>query len=480
MSETATIGTSKIEGEIIEKFEALNKNQYNVKQSTANQRKKKLKSIVKWIQEHEGTIQQAMYLDMKRSNLDTTSELLMVKLEGDHAAQNIDKWMKPHIVPNSNMSRGTKSYYLYEPKGVVMIMAPWNAPFACTLVPLIGAVAAGNTIMVKPSELAPHSSKVLKRMLNELFDRNEIAVVEGGVEEATTLLNLPFNHIYFTGGPNIGKIVMRAAAQHLTSITLELGGKSPAIVDEAADVKSAAKKIGWGRCANSGQACIAPDYALVHYAIEEDFIHHVVESLKEMYDPNKDGFDKSDAFPRIINNRHFNRIKAMLEDALEKGATLELGGETDEEDNYISPTVLSNVTPDMLVMQEEIFGPLLPIMAFQNKEEVIDFVNSKEKPLALYIYSTKKKNADYFLNNTSAGSTVINHNMIQAGLNPNLPFGGVNNSGMGRSVGKATFASFSNQRSVVEQPTGWKDFSNISFPPYTNVYKRMINYLFKN
>lgn len=462
------------------KFEALKRHVVHTKASDANTRKEKLRQIVSYLKTHEQAFQDALLQDMKRLPIDTTSELLMVKTEADFAIKHLSKWMKPHMVANSNMSRGTKSYFKYEPKGTCLILGPWNAPFACILVPMIGALAAGNTVFLKPSEMAPASAKVLVKMIQALFKEEEVVCIEGDKTVAQLLLTLPFNHIYYTGNSTVGKYVMEKASAHLTSVTLELGGKNPAFIDKNTDIKSTAAKIGWGKCANAGQACVAPDYVLIDKSIQPDFIQSIQESLTKMYNPDARGFEKCTSLPRIINQHHTIRLKTYLDDALSKGAKIEIGGTIDVETNYVAPTVLSNVTRDMLIMQEEVFGPILPVMGYDNLEAAIAYVNENPDPLALYIFSMDRKYIDTVLNSTTAGSTVVNHNMIQAGLNSNLPFGGVNNSGMGKSIGKSTFASFSNQRSVVEQPTGWRDFSNIAFPPYSNLYTKMIQYLFKN
>ncbi|HRK28961.1 MAG TPA: aldehyde dehydrogenase family protein [Chitinophagales bacterium] len=446
--------------------------------TTAGERIVILKRIVAYLKEHAQTLQQAMYQDLRRAPLDTLAELLMVKSEAEFAIQNLHKWLQPHKVKTSLMSKGTKPYLLYEPKGVTLVIGPWNAPLACNLVPMIGSLAAGNTVIIKPSEFSVHTSAALKKMIEQLFLPNYVALIEGNEQTASQLLALPFDHIYFTGSPRVGRIVLQAAAQHLTPVTLELGGKSPTIVDETADIRSAALKIAWGKCANSGQACVAPDYVLVHQSVYQNFVEEVKQAIQTMYNPQGKGIQQSEAFCRIINQHHFKRALGLIDDAIGQGATLTAGGEHDETECYLAPTVLTDVTPDMRVMQEEIFAPIMPIMPFTNKEAVIEIIKKQPKPLALYIYSANRQHISYFLRHTSAGSTVINHNMIQAGVNPYLPFGGVQNSGMGRSVGFATFAAFANQRSVVENPTGWSDFSTISLPPYSTVFRKMIHYLF--
>lgn len=464
--------------QITEAFDLQKANVYPLSQTTAAERVIKLKRVVTYIQQNQEQIAEAMRQDIGRASLDTIAELLMIKTEAEFISKHLKKWMKPQAVKTNLLSQGTKPYLWYEAKGVTLIIAPWNAPFACCLVPMIGAIAAGNAVIVKPSEMAPASSAVLKEMLAELFPTKEVAVFEGDAETGAHLLTLPFDHIYFTGSPRLGKIVMAAAAQNLTPVTLELGGKNPTVVDETALIDATAAKIAWGKCANSGQVCVAPDYILAHQSIKNELVEALKSKLTKMYDPDGKGIDQNEGYCRIINQNHFDRIVHLLEDAVLKGAKIEYGGKHNRNSLYIAPTILSNVNRDMLVMQEEIFGPLLPIKTYSTQEEATAYIRAGEKPLAMYIFSQKKANQQYFLKHTSAGSTVINHNLIQAGVNPYLPFGGVGNSGSGRSVGKASFLGFSNQRSVVEQPTGWKDFSTISLPPYTNMYQKMIRYLF--
>lgn len=445
---------------------------------SAAERAARIRRVVTYLQERQTEFVEALQADLRRAPLDTLAELLIAKNEGSFAIQHLAAWLKPHRVKNALMSQGTTSYTLYEPKGVALILSTWNAPFAISLVPLIGALAAGNAAILKPSELAPHSAELLQRMLESLFPPDEVAVVQGDAATAGQLLALPFDHIYFTGSPAVGKLVMAAAAQHLTSVTLELGGKSPTIVDQSADLTPTAYKIGWGKCANSGQACVAPDYVLVHERVQADLIAALQNAISAMYNPDGRGWQTSPALCRIVNQRHFRRIQGLVEDAVARGATIAYGGEMDEADLYIAPTLLTGVTDEMAIMHEEIFGPVLPIISYPDNEAALGFIRQRGKPLALYIFSRDQAVIDLFLRRTSAGSTVVNHNMIQAGVNPHLPFGGVNQSGAGRSVGKATFESFSNLRSVVEQPRGWRDFYWLSLPPYSTTYQRMLRWLF--
>jgi len=361
----------------------------------------------------------------------------------------------------------------YEPKGVVLNLATWNAPVAIGLVPLMGAIAAGNTMLLKPSELAPKSAQVLADIVASVFPDDEFAVVQGGPEVAGELLKLPFNHIFFIGGHAVGRLVMRAAAEYFASITLEMGGKNPTIIDASADLPDAARKIAWGRVANCGQVCLAPDYALVEASVQQPFVEALGKAMHALYNADGKGFQASPDLPRIVNTRHFDRIKALLDDALAKGARVACGGETDRDDLYIAPTVLTDVTEDMRIMQDEIFGPILCVLPFSRREEVLATIRRRPKPLGLYVFAKDRAAIDWYLTHTTSGSTVVNHNLIQSGTNPNLPFGGVNASGTGRLGGRFSFLECSNTRAVVEEGPPLGD-PGLMFPPYSDKYKKMI------
>jgi aldehyde dehydrogenase (NAD+) len=410
---------------------------------------------------------------MKACDLDVAAQLVMVKSEVDFVAKHVTAWMKPRKVRNSAATLGKKCYILYEPKGVVLNLSTWNAPIAIALVPAIAAMSAGNSFALKPSELAPHSARVLKEVLEAVMAPEEFAVFEGGPEVAQELLAQPFNHIYYTGGQRVGRVVMKAAAENFAGVTLEMGGKNPAIVDASAAIDNAAKKIAWGRVANAGQVCVAPDYVLVHESVREQFVAALVAAMGSMYNADGAGFDKSAELMRIINDQHFGRVSRLLQDAKEKGATFATGGQTRAEDRFVAPTVVTGVTEDMLVMQEEIFAPILPVIPFRDRNEAIAIIERRTKPLALYIYARERAAIDWFLANTTAGSTVVNHNLIQSGTNPRLPFGGVNHSGIGRVGGETGFMEMSNARSVVEQPLGMLDLT-FNLPPYSKTYRKLI------
>jgi len=307
-------------------------------------------------------------------------------------------------------------------------------------------------------------------MIADLFDPKEITVVQGGIESSKALLELPFNHIFFTGAPSIGKVVMAAAAKNLTSVTLELGGKSPTIVDETANIKTAAKRIAWSKCLNNGQVCIAPDYIYVHESKKDELIEEINSNIKKMYG---DTIGQSESYCRIVNNKHFNRVKSYMDEAMNHDVKIEGGGTMDGDQDFIEPTIISNVNAEMDLMLHEIFGPLLPIITYTDLDEALNKINKREKPLALYIYSRKKKNINKIINETSAGGTCINHSAIHF-FNNNLPFGGVNNSGIGKAHGKYGFEAFSNARAVLKQ---WSPISAIEMmaPPYTDLKQKMID-----
>lgn len=455
-------------------FNAQKKNQYHVGVSTVIERKAKLSKLHEAIIKYRKDIQKALYDDFGKhpSEVDL-SEIYPVTSEIKHAKRRINKWLGKNRRPTPLALMGATSRIKYEPKGVVLIISPWNFPINLTFGPLISAIAAGNCVMIKPSEMTPHTSAMISKIISELFDESEVAVVEGSVKTAEPLLELPFNHIFFTGSPAIGKIVMTAAAKHLCSVTLELGGKSPTIVDESADIKMASKRIAWGKYLNNGQVCIAPDYVLVHESKKDELQQAFKEVLEQFYSNDA---AQEPSYNRIVNRRHYERLKEMTEDAFNKGANIVEGGQFDEEQNFISPTILDNVNMDSRVMQEEIFGPILPVLTFKTIEEAIDLINSKEKPLALYIYSRSKKNIKQLLDHTRAGGTCINHNEIQF-FNLNLGFGGSNNSGIGRGHGDEGFKAFSNPRGIMQQHI--PNALDLLMPPYNDFKQKLIDLTLK-
>lgn len=460
--------TSK--GELERLFQLQKAHEYVLAEQPIKYRKQLLKKLLSAIQDHRQDIRTAMHADFKKPALEVDStEILPTVAEIKHAMRNIYRWTanKPVRTPMSLM--GTSSRIVNEPKGVSLIISPWNFPFLLTLCPLVSAIAAGCPVILKPSEISGNSSAVLKKIIKNTFEENEVALVEGGVQTSTDLLSMAFKHIYFTGAPSIGKIVMKAAAEHLASVTLELGGKSPAIVDETADIQKAAKRIVWGRYINTGQVCIAPDYVLLHEKVKEKFIEEAKQVIKEHYgsDPQV-----SDSYPRMVSDKHYKRVQGYIEESIKNGDEIVIGGTSDMENNYIEPTIILSTSPSSDIMNEEIFGPVLPIKTFSKLSEATEIIASKEKPLALYIYSAKRKNINYLIKNTRAGGTTINHSILHI-FNPNLPFGGTNNSGIGKGMGHFGFLEFTNQRGVLKQHFPWSA-AELAMPPYTKLKSKLI------
>lgn len=465
--------TTTTETDIEALFRLQKKNLSNLAATTSKERIVKIKAIMNWVLDNQERIAEALKADYRKGFYEVKlSEIMPVVSEAKYIIKHLDQWMRPEAVETPLKMLGTTSKVIHEPKGNCLIMSPWNYPFNLTLKPLLQAIAAGNAIIIKPSEMVANASKLLAEMIHELFQPNEITVIEGDASVATMLLNLPFNHIFFTGSPAIGKMVMQAASKHLASVTLELGGKSPTIVDETADIKFAGQTIAAEKFLNNGQTCIAPDYILIHRSRTRQLIEEMSKYIQKMYG---DDASQSPDYCRIVNNKHFNRIKGLVDDALAKGAKVAIGGDTDSTENFIEPMVISHLNDEMRIMHEEIFGPVLPVLEFDNIEEVSTYINEREKPLALYIFSRKRNNIDYILQNTSSGAVVINETTIHY-LQNNLPFGGVNNSGIGKSFGKYGFEEFSNKKAVVENK-----FSTFSMfhPPATNRVMKMLDMVIK-
>lgn len=457
-------------------FRSQQENTLTIRNTTVSQRITKLKAVLNYIENNIEKIQKAIFADFKKHPTEVLiSEIMIVKGEINHLIKHLAEWAEPQRVSTPMNMIGSSAWVQFEAKGNCLIIAPWNYPFNLSLKPTVQAIAAGNTIILKPSEITPNTSKLIKEMITELFPENEIAVIEGGVDITTELLKLPFNHIFFTGSPNVGKIVMTAAAKNLASVTLELGGKSPVIIDETANIKKTAEKLAWGKLFNNGQTCIAPDYAFVQNSIKDDLVKASISAMESMYNSDNEGIEKSESYCRIVDDRHFQRVKFLVDDAVSKGAKVVYGGEMNENDRYISPTIIDNVNDSMKLMQEEIFGPLLPIIGYSDVSEVINYINNKPKPLALYINSSKNSNIDNILNSTSAGGTVINDILMHYG-HTELPFGGVNNSGIGKSGGKWGFLEFSNQRAVLKQKFGNNSFI---YPPYSKKIDKLVRFLIK-
>ncbi|ANQ50507.1 aldehyde dehydrogenase family protein [Flammeovirga sp. MY04] len=459
-------------------FIHLKKNRQAIKDTTAKVRIKKLKLLEKYILDHRSDIQNAIHKDFNKNPIETdATEILSTLGLLRHARKNLKKWMKPNKVGTPLSMLGTSSKVMYEPKGACLIISPWNYPFYLAMGPLIYAIAAGNTVAIKPSEISSNTSLFIEKMIKDLFPDNEVKVVLGGVETSTKLLELKFDHIFFTGSPQVGKVIMNAASKNLSSVTLELGGKSPTVVLNDADLKDASDKITWGKFINAGQTCIAPDYCLVPKELEAEFVDQMQNTINEFYSPDGEVIELSKDFARIISNKHFIRLQHLINDAAEKGATVMMNGEMHEETRYIPPTLLTNVTDDMLIMQEEIFGPILPIKTYENVDEALEYIASKEKPLALYVFGQKKKDIQYVIHHSTAGGTSINDTVLHIN-NPELPFGGVNNSGIGKSHGIYGFMGFSNQRAILKNRVGMTGIKPI-YPPYGDLATKLLDFIIK-
>ena len=402
------------------------------------------------------------------------AEIMPVLMELKHVRKNLKKWMKPVPVRATMMLFGTSSKIVKEPKGVTLVVSPWNYPFYLTFGPMISSIAAGNTVIIKPSEMTPNMSAIISEIVEKAFNPEEVCLFQGEADVASYLTSLPFDHIFFTGSPAVGKHVMAAAARNLTSVTLELGGKSPVIIDQSVEIKKAVKSIAWGKFINNGQTCIAPDYLYVHESVKDQFVSELIACVEKQYGLGNNAKDNGD-YCKVVNTSHYNRINRLLEDAKSQGGKLITGGQIDDAGRFIAPTLIEGMASDSAIMEEEIFGPLLPVITFSNIEEVIDVVNSKPKPLALYIYSTDKRNIDKVLCETSAGDTCVNQTMMHF-LHHNLPFGGVNNSGIGKSGGVWGFNAFTHERSVLNDK-----FSSASMlhPPYTPKVRKLIKMAIK-
>ncbi len=442
--------------------------------STFRQRRDKLKRMLTYLLLHVEEIEKATYRDFRKPSAEAQlSEVISLTTELRYHIRHLRRWMEPHRVSTPVLAAGTGSYIQFEPKGTTLIIGPWNYPVSLVLKPLIAAVSAGCVAMIKPSEHTPHAAAFVKKLVSNVFTPEEVVVIEGGKDVAASLLELPFNHVFFTGSTETGKIVMKAAAAHLASVSLELGGKSPAIVDASADIPETARQLVWAKFFNNGQTCIAPDYVMVHRQVHEALLKELKENIRKMYDADGRGTRFSESYARIVNEHHFGRVKGLLEEALSEGAVVIAGGEVVDEELFIAPTVLTGVSPAMALMQEEIFGPLLPVMPFDTLKEAAGFVNTLEKPLAVYIHSRNRKNTDYLLQHTSSGNALVNEVLLQF-MHAEIPFGGVNHSGLGRANGFYGFQEFSNAKGVIKRRFGTMRFL---YPPYSGKTLKFLRWI---
>lgn len=420
-------------------------------------RKKMLKALRAEIVAREEEICAAVHKDFKKSEFEALlSETQFTLAELDTTIKKMNAWARREKV-RANLANFPSSDYIYkEPYGNVLVIAPWNYPFNLAIAPMIAAVAAGNTVCLKPSELTPNTSAIISDIIGKVFEPGHVQVVQGGVETATDLLNQRWDYIFFTGSVPVGKIVYRAAAKHLTPVTLELGGKSPCIIDETANLSLTARRLVWGKLLNGGQTCIAPDYLLVHKSVKSQLIKAVEKAIIDAYgeDPSQSG-----DYPRIVNRKNFDRLASMLEEQ-----QVLIGGQSDADDCYIAPTLLDAPSLDSAVMQEEIFGPILPVLTWEKEEEIKEVVSNYEKPLAFYVFSSNKKRARRLIKSYSFGGGCINDTIVHI-ANSRLPFGGVGHSGIGSYHGKKSFDIFTHHKSVVDRGT-WLDVP-IRYAPYS-------------
>ena len=423
--------------------------QWETKASNSAQRKEKLRKLKTTVEAHADQIMAAVKQDTRKPDGEIkVTEVLGVLGNIQKNIDSLDDWMKPVEVTPS-MNKDDKARIVYEARGVCLILGPWNFPLGLTFGPLAAAIAAGNCCMVKLTDLCPATASVAAKIVRQAFDEKEVALFEGGVDVATALLDLPFSHIFFTGSTRVGKIVMAAAAKNLSTVTLELGGKSPVIVDDGADVKKVAADLAAAKQFNGGQACISPDYVFVKEAQKGALIEEFRAKVKaNLY--GDDGKIKKDSIAQIVNDQNFTRVKQLFDDAIAKGAKAAVGGTLEASDRTIHPTLLTDVTPDMAIMQEEIFAPIVPVVTYKTLDEVINHISGRGKPLALYIYSKDKSTIDKVLERTSSGGVTIN-GFFSHYLESQLPFGGVNQSGMGSYHGVFGFKAFSHERAIYQQ-----------------------------
>ncbi|OQA27798.1 MAG: Aldehyde dehydrogenase [Chloroflexi bacterium ADurb.Bin344] len=407
-----------------------------------SQRKKALQSLLTMVDENQQKIFDALFTDLHKSEFESyMTEIGLVLTEIRQAMKNLDAWTSVKKVRTPLYLFPSKSSVYPEPYGTVLIMAPWNYPFQLCLVPLIGALAAGNTAVLKPSAYAPAVSRCIAELIDRYFPSEYIAVTEGGREENRSLLEQHFDLIFFTGGSRMGKIVMESAAKNLTPVILELGGKSPCIVDQTADLKNASRKIVFGKLLNAGQTCVAPDYLLVHESVKDTLIHNLIEEFDKAF-PDKDYSD----FPAIINEKHFDRLNRLIRDE-----NVIYGGNSNRDRRFFEPTILFPVQWETPVMQEEIFGPVLPVLTYEDLDDVIDRLRKLPKPLALYLFTEDRKTEKKIIENVAFGGGCMNDTVMHLS-NPNLGFGGIGESGMGQYHGKNSFDSFTHYKSIVKTP----------------------------
>jgi aldehyde dehydrogenase (NAD+) len=423
-----------------------------------------LAEIERLMREHEDDLAEALRADLGKCRFEAVlTEISFVAAEAKYARKNLARWMRPKRVRTPIMAQPGHSYLWPEPKGLVLIIAPWNYPLSMVMAPLVGAMAAGNCAVMKPSEITTHTSAIIASLLPRYLDNDAYAVVEGGIPETTELLEQPFDHILYTGNERVAKIVMTAAAKHLTPVTLELGGKSPCLIDKSANLEVAASRIAWGKWINAGQTCVAPDHVLVHRDVAQRFTDILGGKIREFYGEDP---EQSPDYCRIASERHAARFQQLL-----AGQKIHTGGRVDVVKRYVEPTIVLDPSPDSALMQEEIFGPVLPVIAVDEMHHAIKFVADRPKPLALYLFTKSKALEDAVLNRLSAGTVCVNDAVIFM-VSPELPFGGVGNSGMGRYTGWFGFETFSHMKPVMKR--SFRFDAPMRYPPYSEMKAKLL------
>ncbi|WP_204177943.1 aldehyde dehydrogenase [Staphylococcus sp. GDY8P11P] len=426
-------------------------------------RKKQLKQLSKSIKNYENDLLEAFQKDLGKNKVEAYATEIGFTLKNIKSARKeLKNWAKTKQVNTPLFMFPTKSYIMKEPYGTVLIIGPFNYPFQLLIEPLIGAIAAGNTIILKPSEFTPNVSDVIQQIISDAFDPEYINIIQGNADTTQSLLHLPFDYIFFTGSEQVGRIVYSAASKNLTPVTLELGGKSPAIIDESANIKVACERICFGKFTNAGQTCVAPDYLLVNRKVKDELISALKKTITEFYGTN---IQDSPDFGRIVNKKHYHRLNELLNI---HHPEITFGGQTDIDENFIAPTILDGTTFDSKIMENEIFGPILPIIAYDDFDEAIDLIRTKPKPLSLYLFSEDENSSERILNELSFGGGAINDTLMHL-ANPNLPFGGVGASGIGKYHGKYSFDTFSHDKSYIFKSTRLE--SSLLFPPYKGKFK---------
>ena len=421
-------------------------------------RRQQLQQMIKMLEDNESAFAEALRLDLGKPAVEGfITDIAFVIGEIKLMLKNLKKWNATERVPSPLVSQPAKSRLIPEPLGVVLVIAPWNYPVQLLLVPAAGAIAAGNAVVMKPSEVSAATSALVGKLIPQYMDTSAIVNVEGGVAETTALLEQHFHHIFYTGNGKVGRIVMAAAAKNLTPVTLELGGKSPVIIDDTANIRVAARRVAWGKWLNAGQTCIAPDYVMVNNRVHDAFIDELGKAITSFYG---DEPRQSDSYGRIVSPRHFDRLRSLMQ-----GGTPVIGGDVVEDDRYIAPTVLTSVDMNSPLMSEEIFGPILPVIGVESTQVAIDYINNHDHPLALYIFSEKKSNVEHVLANTTSGGVTVNGTLMHI-TSPHLPFGGIGESGMGAYHGKAGVRLFQHMKPVLAR--GTKMDPSIAYPPYTD------------